>query len=86
MKADERYFLLACAAEQDWSAYKKADKRFPRALAAALGIAPKRADYLCEKWSRANWYDYGVSVDLGWLAQPGIDAARAALTAQEGES
>ena len=27
----------------------------------------KRAWYYLEKWSRLNFYSYGVTLDLGWL-------------------
>jgi len=39
----------------------------PRDAGARLGIHPKRVARLCEKWSRRGDYDYGVSVDLGWV-------------------
>ena len=38
----------------------------PRAAGRALGIPPRRVEYLCEKWARKGWYDYGVAADLGW--------------------
>jgi hypothetical protein len=38
----------------------------PRSAGRALGIAPRRVEYLCEKWARKGWYDYGVAHDLGW--------------------
>ena len=41
----------------------------PRALINLLGefIHHKRCWYLLEKWSRLGFYNYGVSLDLGWL-------------------
>ena len=33
----------------------------------------KRAWYLLEKWSQKDWYDYGVSLDLGWITPEGLD-------------
>jgi len=41
----------------------------PREAGDALGMSHKRIDYLCEKWSKAGIYDYGVCVDLGWKVQ-----------------
>ena len=32
---------------------------------------PKRAHRILEKWSKRDWYDYGVSLDLGWLTSLG---------------
>lgn len=37
-------------------------------------IAPKRAWYLCNKWSDKGWYDYGVVCDLGWVTEAGKEA------------
>jgi hypothetical protein len=36
----------------------------------------RRAVYLLRKWAGKGWYDYGVSVDLGWLTEKGREAAR----------
>lgn len=38
----------------------------------------KRAWYLLEKWCGKDWYEYGVTLDLGWLTDKGIEAARVA--------
>lgn len=32
----------------------------------------KRCWYLLEKWARKGWYDYGVTLDLGWLTPKGF--------------
>lgn len=64
MKTDERRLLRLVA-----------DGVKPRDAGEALGIPWKRVAYICEKWSRKGWYDYGVTVDLGWLEQPGREAA-----------
>jgi len=37
----------------------------------------KRAWYLLQKWSDKGWYDYGVTLDLGWLTDKGKEAAKA---------
>lgn len=36
----------------------------------------KRAWYLLEKWSDKGWYDWGISMDLGWLTEDGIFKAK----------
>jgi hypothetical protein len=36
-------------------------------LSAGLIASPKQAWRTLEKWSRQGTYDYGVSLDLGWL-------------------
>ena len=35
-------------------------------------IHPKRAIYLLHKWCSKSWYEYGVTLDLGWLTSEGI--------------
>lgn len=42
-------------------------KNFPRDIYERLGINYKRACYILEKWSKKGWYDWGVSIDMGWL-------------------
>ena len=37
-----------------------------RDIGIRLGMDSKRVCYLCQKWSDKGWYEYGVSVDLGW--------------------
>lgn len=32
----------------------------------------KRAWYLLQKWSAKGYYNYGVSLDLGWMEDKGI--------------
>ena len=32
----------------------------------------KRAWFLLEKWSDNGWYEYGVTLDLGWLTDEGV--------------
>ena len=52
----------------------------PCAALTYLGIPLNRARYLLEdKWSQKDWYDYGVSWDLGWLTEEGKVAARETL-------
>lgn len=35
----------------------------------------KRAWYLLEEWSGKRWYEWGVTLDLGWLEPSGIRKA-----------
>lgn len=67
MKDDERRLLI----ELNRSA------RLPREIAREQGMHPKRACAMLAKWAKRGWYDYGVSVDMGWLEQAGKDAAKA---------
>jgi hypothetical protein len=62
VNGDERAFLRALAT----------DKR-PRDIITAPGalMHHKRAWRILEKWSRRGWYEYGVSLDLGWLTPAG---------------
>ena len=66
MKADEREFMFKVADNQHLT---------PRAIAAMLNMNPKRSWYLCQKWTDKGWYDYGVSVDTGWLTPQGVEMA-----------
>jgi hypothetical protein len=36
----------------------------------------KRAWYLLNKWSRKWWYEYGTTLDMGWLTDEGISKAQ----------
>jgi hypothetical protein len=71
MKPDERALLIAIAERS-----RPEQGVFVRDICHEIGIY-KRNLYLLGKWERKNWYDYGVSLDLGWLTPTGIDAARA---------
>lgn len=39
----------------------------------------KRAWYLLEKWCGKDWYEYGTTLDRGWLTTKGIEAAENVL-------
>lgn len=71
MKDDEKRFLI--------DMYKHSIK--PRDLIKKPNfyISYKRALYLLRKWTNKGWYDYGVSVDLGWLTSMGVDIAKSLL-------
>ena len=60
MSGDEQAMLLALG-NAEW----------PRDYARRVGMNWKRCAYLCEKWCRKGWYDYGVACDLGWLTPEG---------------
>lgn len=74
MRDDERRFLIALTRKSEGCPPGRVP--FPRDLAAELRIPAKRAAYLCGKWARRGWYDYGVNVDLGWLTDRGREAGR----------
>ena len=40
----------------------------------------KRAWYILDKWSGKGWYDYGVSLDMGWLTDTGKEIAKNLIT------
>jgi len=67
MKPDDRALLLAV--------YDRQPGEFVRDIATRSGIHPKRVAAILDKWTRAGWYDYGVSLDLGWLTPAGKEAA-----------
>ena len=69
MRADERKFLVAVARRNvKWG-------ETPRNIAYKMGMNHKRSWYLCKKWTDRGWYNYGVSVDLGWLTDAGFKEA-----------
>lgn len=41
-----------------------------------IQIPYKRCMYILEKWVEKGWYDYGVSLDLGWLTEEGKAEAK----------
>lgn len=44
-------------------------------IATQIGMHPKRAIGIGEKWSRKGWWDYGVTVRFGWLTPTGYTEA-----------
>lgn len=70
MKRDERRLLLAGAAwgpadqPPDW-----------RSIAESIGMHPKRAWKILEKWTDRGWFEFGVSPFGGWLTEDGIKEA-----------
>ncbi|MDI6808289.1 MAG: hypothetical protein QME66_04810 [Candidatus Eisenbacteria bacterium] len=62
-------------------------RKLPRDLIneSTFPIHHKRAYYLLEKWIGRGFYEYGVSLDLGWLTREGkVEAIR--LMGQMGPS
>lgn len=41
----------------------------PRELIHRLPINHKRAEYILKKWCEKGWYEYGTSLDNGWLVE-----------------
>lgn len=62
MKEDEKELLIAIYLSE---------KTNVRDIIAKIEIPYKRCLYLLEKWSGKGWYDYGVTLDLGWLTEKG---------------
>lgn len=64
MKDDEiSYLMVLCAHRGVYS---------PRELYSFLKLPPKRALYILNKLVRKGFYDYGVSLDTGWLTDEGV--------------
>lgn len=40
---------------------------FADVVAERIGLNENRAYYLLEKWCRAGWWEFGVSMRSGWL-------------------
>lgn len=68
MKPDAKAFFKALQRNQD-RPYQT--KKPVREVIAEIGINHKRAWYLLGKWT-GRWYDYGVSLDNGWLNEEGM--------------
>jgi len=53
------------------------DRKTPRDIINEEGfpIPAKRAWYLLAKWADKGWYEYGVTLDLGWITPEGNAAA-----------
>lgn len=69
MKPDEKMFFDRCMAEITvHEPYVRRDRK-PRDIINEpdFPIHPKRAWFLLDKWAGQGLYDYGVTVDLGWM-------------------
>jgi hypothetical protein len=71
MRSDEKWLLLAF-----YNRPKDTAMRDVVNQAITEGVlVRKRAMYLLDKWADKGWYEYGVSVDLGWLTDEGKEQA-----------
>jgi hypothetical protein len=72
MKPDEKWFLLECAAK-----IRPTGILNPRNLIQSAGfrLNYKRAWFLLGKWGTKGWYEYGVTLDLGWMTDKGLQEA-----------
>lgn len=70
MKPLEEIFFRACANEQK-RCYRLDNREFSvRAIGnifERLGFSYKQLMYYVHKWSDMGFYDYGVTLDLGWF-------------------
>lgn len=71
MKEDERYFLKLMQAR---CSLMRLPRESPRVIIAdpACPVVERRATRILEKWARKGWYDYGVSLDTGWVTAQGM--------------
>lgn len=74
MKEDEKRFFLACYTYGRTSNNRNLINRYgsyiiPRDVINILGgyIHHKRCWYYLRKWANLGFYDYGVTLDLGWF-------------------
>lgn len=79
MKEDEKRFL-ADIYQNCRNVYLKKDGNTPRDVINQPGFYMhyKRAWRILEKWCRKGQYEYGVSLDMGWLTLKGIEKAKEA--------
>lgn len=70
MKPLEQIFFRACVNEQKRKLHAKDMEFSVRAIGnifERLGFSYKQLMYYVEKWSDKGFYNYGVSLDLGWF-------------------
>ena len=83
MREDEKMFLIRVFLEgsRDENNNCRDEYKSPRDIINEedFFIYYKRAWYLLQKWGSKGWYDYGVTLDLGWLEEEGIEAAKAVI-------
>lgn len=72
MKPDEALLLATLARERP----RQSGDGFATDVATRLGIHPKRAEYLLDKWVSKGWFECGVSLRSGWLTEAGLAAAQ----------
>ena len=74
MKTDERYFLDLCKRELRCPYRGQNSGVFPRDLINSdkLQMNHKRAWYLLCKCADRGWYEYGTTLDMGWMTEKGM--------------
>ena len=69
MKEDEKRFFIACYTygriAPNWDVPYVSVRKIINILSGY--IHHKRCWYYLEKWSDLGFYDYGVTLDLGWI-------------------
>jgi len=48
----------------------------PREIGRLMKMPQKRVEALCNKWADRGWYEYGTTVDMGWLTDLGHARAK----------
>jgi len=73
MKPDERYFLKRMQLEVGLAPFRAKDKTSRDIIGEdGFPLHIKRAWYLLKKWHGKGWYEYGVTLDLGWMTEEGM--------------
>lgn len=70
MKPLERIFFIACVNEQRRTISPDKREFSVRVIGnifSRLGFSYKQLMYYVQKWSGKGFYDYGVTLDLGWF-------------------
>ena len=70
MKPLERIFFMACVNEQrrvNELQLREFSVRMIANIFSRLGFSYKQLMYYVQKWSSRGFYDYGVTMDLGWF-------------------
>lgn len=76
MKDQERNFFIEVCEKCSNHGEGRTDMDVtPRDLIEAYGLTLpyKRAWYFLGKWAQKGWYEYGVTIDLGWITEMGND-------------
>ena len=78
MKEDEKRFLIDLYNANKHVTGGNITEVTPRDIINSLDfyIHYKRAWYILGKWSGNGWYDYGCTLDLGWLTEEGKSIAK----------
>ena len=79
MKDDEKLFFVLCVRYSKHSVARVRIREIIEILHACNFIHYKRCIYLLEKWSRMGFYEWGVTMDLGWFDFDNLPERYAAL-------